>query len=297
MSYHILHVADYGCRLSKERGLLVCKKDSTLLGKIAIEDLRVLVILNEAVSISGTLISELLERDVAVLYCKNYKPVGVSVPLTRTYDAKVVLNQSAGNKNLNSAIWRRLLRAKVENNLACLKLIGAPLGRLTGLSKKIEINEGLCAKEYWRHYFPSIGEFGVGRNPENTGSKANVFLNYAYGILGAMVYRAIIVAGLNHLLGVNHKTYYKNTPLVYDIIEPFRGFADFALYKFLSVSDSNGIREWAIFFGNYLKQTRIRKGIYSVKLLDCPNLVCESLANVYRDKKADLLWTPTLYVS
>lgn len=33
MSYHILHVMDYGCRLVRERGLLVCKKDGGVLGK------------------------------------------------------------------------------------------------------------------------------------------------------------------------------------------------------------------------------------------------------------------------
>ena len=38
MSYHILHISEYGCKLSKERGLLVCKKDGAVLGKIAIED-------------------------------------------------------------------------------------------------------------------------------------------------------------------------------------------------------------------------------------------------------------------
>lgn len=45
MSYHILHIADYGCKLTKERGLLVCKKNNEVIGKIAIEDLRAVVLL------------------------------------------------------------------------------------------------------------------------------------------------------------------------------------------------------------------------------------------------------------
>ena len=53
MSYHILHISEYGCKLSKERGLLVCKKDGAVLGKIAIEDLRAVVIVAGGVSISG----------------------------------------------------------------------------------------------------------------------------------------------------------------------------------------------------------------------------------------------------
>ena len=57
MSYHILHFGDFGCKLTKERGLLVCRKDSALVGKIAIEDLRAVVLTSQAVSISGSAIS------------------------------------------------------------------------------------------------------------------------------------------------------------------------------------------------------------------------------------------------
>ena len=121
MSYHILHIADYGCRLTKERGLLVCKKDNSILGKIALEDLRAVVLLNETVSISGAIMSTLADCDAIIIHCKNFKPVGITIPNNRTYDARVVLNQCAGNKNLNTAIWRRLLLAKVQNNVSCVK--------------------------------------------------------------------------------------------------------------------------------------------------------------------------------
>ena len=47
---------DYGCRLVRERGLLVCKKDGGILGKIALEDLRAVGLLNGAVSLSGDVI-------------------------------------------------------------------------------------------------------------------------------------------------------------------------------------------------------------------------------------------------
>lgn len=124
MSYHILHVMDYGCRLVRERGLLVCKKDGKILGKIALEDLRAVILLNGAVSISGDVIAALSEFDAVIVHCRDFKPVGITVPNNRTYDAKVVLNQSAGNKNLNGAIWRRLLAAKIRNNAECLRQIG-----------------------------------------------------------------------------------------------------------------------------------------------------------------------------
>lgn len=135
MSYHILHVMDYGCKLVRERGLLVCKKDGRILGKIVLEDLRAVVLLNGAVSLSGDVIAALAECDAIVVHCKNFKPVGITVPNNRTYDTNVVLNQSAGNKNLNGAIWRRLLAAKIRNNAECLKQIGIKKCRLFSLAQ------------------------------------------------------------------------------------------------------------------------------------------------------------------
>ena len=296
MSYHILHITDYGCKLTKERGLLVCKKDNNILGKIALEDLRAVVLLNETVSISGAVISTLANYDATIIHCKNFKPVGITVPNNRTYDARVVLNQCSGNKNLNTAIWRRLLSAKIQNNLSCLYRIGIKNPRLAEMAKlpTSEINEAWCAKEYWKHYFPALGEYGQHRNSDDKNSKINTYLNYGYGIMGGIIHRSIIVAGLNYLLGVNHKTYYKNTPLVYDVIEPFRAFVDLALYQYIISTPTPNIRTWAIFFGKFLKDFRVKRNTKTIKLLDSADTICESLANVYRNKKADNLWLPLL---
>ena len=150
MSYHILHIGDFGCKLTKERGLLVCRKDSALVGKIAIEDLRAVVLTSQAVSISGSVISAIVENDAVIVHCLNYKPLGLTIPNMRTYDARVVLNQAAGNKNLNDAIWSRLLRAKVKNGAACLKNMGVKNCRLSAMLNRRggELNEAWCAREY-----------------------------------------------------------------------------------------------------------------------------------------------------
>ena len=296
MSYHILHIADYGCKLVKERGLLVCKKDNNIIGKIALEDLRAVILLNETVSISGAIMATLADYDAVIIHCKNFKPVGITIPNIRTYDARVVLNQSAGNKNLNSAIWRRLLLAKVQNDASCLLKIGIKQPRLVEMAKLPvnDINEAWCAKEYWKHYFPALGEYGQRRNPKDGDSRVNIYLNYGYGIMSGIIHRSIIIAGLNYLLGVNHKTYYKNTPLVYDLIEPFRAFVDFLLYEYMNNIEVPTIRSWAVFFGKRLKELRLKKGKNTIKLIDAPDVLCESLANVYRNKKADVLWVPIL---
>ena len=297
MSYHILHIDEYGCKLYKSRGLLVCEKDGITLGRIALCDIRALVVLSQGVAISEAVFAELLANDAIIVHCKNYKTVGVSMPNIRTNDAKVVLNQAAGNKNLNNAIWRRLLFGKVGNCVSCLKLMGIKDSRLECIYKANYAlpNEALCAKEYWKHYFPQLGEYGQRRQTvEENISPVNAFLNYGYGIMGGIIHRSLIIAGLNFLLGVNHKTYYKNTPLVYDVIEPFRAFVDYALYKYNLTTNTPNLREWSRFFGKYLKDMRVKKGCTSLKLIDATDTLCESLANAYRQKKAELLWVPKL---
>ena len=296
MSYHVLHVSDYGCKLVKERGLLVCKKNGFVVGKIALEDLRAVILLNEMVSISGAVISALADNDAAIIHCKDFKPIGITIPNCRTYDARVVLNQASGNKNLNEAIWRRLLHAKIENNVACLERAGVVNSRISAMFQEAKgnLNEAWFAREYWKKYFPLLGEYGKRRDPGDKSSRANQMLNYGYGVMGGIIHRSIIVSGLNSLLGVNHKTYYKNTPLVYDLIEPFRAFVDYALYEYsLSNVDTN-MRSWCVHFGRFLADMRVKKNTGSVKLLDASDIMCESLANVYRHKKADNLWLPRL---
>ena len=297
MSYHILHINDYGCRLTKERGLLVCEKDGRQMGKIAFEDLRAVVLLNEAQSISGAVMSAITANDAIIIHCKNFKPVGITIPNNRTYDAKVVLNQARGNKNLNSAIWRKLLGAKIENSASCLELIGVKCANIPqiSLNGQKNLNEARYAREYWKRYFPMLGEYGMRRNPEDKTSPANIFLNYGYGIMGGLIQRNVIVSGLNYLLGVNHKTYYKNIPLVYDIIEPLRSFVDYALYKYNLSDNTPNIRSWAVYLGKFLSNTRVRKGSRTIKLMDATDALCESLANAYREKKADNLWVPKFH--
>ena len=296
MSYHILHIVDYGCRLLKEHGLLVCEKESRIVGKIAIEDLRAVILLNGAQSISGAIMSAIIENDAIIIHCKNFKPIGTTIPNNRTYDARVVLNQARGNKNLNSAIWRKLLSAKIENSASCLKLIGVKNEMIppVHICGQKTLNEAYYAREYWRRYFPIFGECGGRRDPADKSSSINTFLNYGYGIMGGLLQRSVIISGLNYLLGVNHKTYYKNIPLVYDIIEPFRAFVDYALYKYYLSDNTPSLRAWAVYFGKFLSNTRVSKGAMTLKLMDAADVLCESLANACRCKKAETLWVPKL---
>ena len=54
----------------------------------------------------------------------------------------------------------------------------------------------------------------------------NAMLNYAYGILYSEVDRACIIAGLDPFVGLLHTDNYNKRSLTFDLIEPFRIWAD-----------------------------------------------------------------------
>jgi CRISPR-associated protein Cas1 len=61
----------------------------------------------------------------------------------------------------------------------------------------------------------------------------NAVLNYCYGILYSRVEKACIIAGLDPFVGFLHTDNYNKKSLVFDLIEPFRIFAELpAVYLF-----------------------------------------------------------------
>lgn len=125
-------------------------------------------------------------------------------------------------------------------------------------------------------------------------ARPNVFLNYGYTVLAALVHRALLIQGLNPLLGVYHKTYYRKHPLVYDLMEPFRACVDLLLAEYLQQSIFPSISEWAKFIGQNLRRFRIARYRASVKLMDAVDVAAASLANCYRARSAAMLWLPQL---
>jgi CRISPR-associated protein Cas1 len=85
--------------------------------------------------------------------------------------------------------------------------------------------EAQAARIYWQALF---GEDASGetfrRDPEGEG--INLYLNYGYAVLRAIVARALCAAGLHPSLGVHHHNRYDTFCLADDLMEPFRPLVD-----------------------------------------------------------------------
>lgn len=88
--------------------------------------------------------------------------------------------------------------------------------------------EGSAAAAYWRTLGPlPPKEFQFEtRSRHPSLDPANAMINYAYGVLYSNVERACVIAGLDPFVGFLHTDNYNKKSLVFDMIEPFRIYAD-----------------------------------------------------------------------
>lgn len=298
MSYHILHITTPNCYLSVDKGLLFCSwKDGTK-NSIALSDIRAVIVATQGVSFSNNAIVRLLENNVVILHCNNsYVPVGWSVPLERIVRTKVFYNQIAQNSDFERALWDKLLYSKVCNQAKNLDLIGNNEHNLYNLINKPLMNEANIAKQYWQNYFIKIGN-PMKREHLNAETFENGCLNYGYAVINSLVYRSIIVHGLIASLGVHHKGKYKSTPLVYDLMEPYRAFIDYYFFLFVldykSDYEVENYKSWFKYLADCIKNYRLKINNISYKLIDSIDIYVEKIVDAYMKFDVSQIFLPDI---
>lgn len=296
MSHHILHVFQHGALLSKERGFITCKAADQPERRLPHADIRAVIIAARGVTLTSHFLSAILEGDGIVLHCdESYQPCGITAPLARIVDTQAFLNQTAQPMRLNARLWREMLRGKTANQARVLESKNIRSGHLDLALKRGEFDESNCARRYWQLYFPAIG-WGGSKRDRKADSPPNQMLNYGYAVLAALCHRSLVIHGLSPLLGVQHKPRYRAHPLVYDLMEPFRPAVDLMLAEFMVLPEVT-MRAWCKHVGTQLRETRVRHGQYSLKLMDAIDASANSLARSYAEKDSDVFWVPDLAVA
>lgn len=299
MSYHILHITKQGSYISIDKGLLFCEiKATNECYKIAIDDIKAVVICTPAVSFSNNAIATLLKNDVVIQHCdRNFQPIGWSTPLARIVKTKVFNNQIKQNEEFEIKLWKKIVKQKALNQAKVLDLIGCDTHNLYNLINKPLMNEANIAKQYWRDYFFYLSE-PMKREHQNAQTFENTCLNYGYAILKTIIYRSILVHGLLPNLGIHHKGNFKTTPLVYDLTEPFRAFVDYYLYKFSQnypdEFENEEIQEWIKFIPNCLKDYRIEHKEHSYKIVDIIDIYIEEIASAFSSFDCSKIFLPKI---
>jgi len=220
---------------TKEEQLIITDPISkTAKGRIAIEDIALLLLDNKQITISNQLLLRLQGNNVALITCDaHHLPFGLMLPMYghTTYSERIKV-QIAISEPLKKQLWKQTVVQKIKNQEALLKLYDKPAATMedywTSTKSGDSTNcEGKAAVHYWKYLFKNFSRDRAGNSPNN-------MLNFGYAILRSIVARALVSSGLNPIFGIFHKNKYNPYCLADDIMEPYRPFVDKLVVNFIS---------------------------------------------------------------
>lgn len=253
-----IFINTYGTSVKMVDGLLSIKHEDKI-NKVPLTKVKTLY-LTRSIYISTDVIYACLENGIDLLITeRNGRPLGRlwnnkfgSISTIRKYQ----LDFARGTQVTPWVI--KQLTDKIENQrdlLFCLLTLDEPHEQLisdtaTQMNKVIEkmalsaddaiqeagprirALEGQAAKLYFtviNKHLPFRFQFSA-RSRHPALDMVNAMLNYVYGILYGHIESALIKVGLDPYIGLFHRDEYNRPVLTYDVIEPFRPWADWVVF-------------------------------------------------------------------
>lgn len=209
------------------------KEDRT----VPIEDIGVVVLESQQITISHGCMAALLRNNVALISCdQTHMPTGLLLPLdggsTQTERFRYQIEASLP---LKKQLWQQTIQQKIYNQARVLEELGLEVNNMLRWSRSVKSGdpdnyEGRAAAFYWQNIFSEFMDF----NRSRSGEPPNNLLNYGYAILRAIVARALVSSGLLPTLGIFHRNKYNAYCLADDIMEPYRPYVDQIVYDIIS---------------------------------------------------------------
>ena len=197
--------------------------------QVPIEDIGLLILDHQQITITQALIAKLLENNVALITCNHtHHPTGLLLNLDgHTLQSQRFQAQLDATVPLKKQLWQQTIIAKIENQRALLQQEGAEYKMLNTYAKNVksgdsENHEAKAAAYYWKRIFPDFLDFKRDRD----GLPPNNLLNYGYAILRALIARSLVGSGLLPTLGIFHRNQYNAYCLADDAMEPYRPYVD-----------------------------------------------------------------------
>lgn len=204
---------------------------------VPIEDIGVLLLEHQQITISHSCISAMLQNNVAIISCDSaHMPTGLILPLDGgNTQAERFRYQIEASLPLKKNLWQQTIQQKIYNQARVLEEIGFDVVNMYRWSRSVRSGdpdnyEGRAAAYYWQTIFSKYIEF----NRYRAGDPPNNLLNYGYAILRAVVARALVSSGLLPTLGIFHRNKYNAYCLADDIMEPYRPYVDRLVYEIVA---------------------------------------------------------------
>lgn len=209
------------------------KEDRT----VPIEDIGVVVLESQQITISHGCMAALLQNNVALISCdSSHMPTGLLLPLDGgSTQTERFRHQIEASQPLKKQLWQQTIQQKIYNQARVLQDVGVDVDNMFRWAKSVKSGdpdnfEGRAAAYYWQNIFKKFMDFTRNR----AGEPPNNLLNYGYAILRAIVARALVSSGLLPTLGIFHRNKYNAYCLADDIMEPYRPYVDRIVYKIVA---------------------------------------------------------------
>ncbi len=228
--------------------------------QVPIEDIGIVILDHQQITITQALIAKLLANNTALITCNDtHHPTGLMLNLDgNTLQSQKFKAQIEASQPLKKQLWQQTVSAKIANQAALLGIEKAANGILLRYAKDVKSgdsgnHEAKAAAYYWKHLFPDFLQF----KRDRYGEPPNNLLNYGYAILRAVVARNLVGSGLLPTLGIFHRNQYNAYCLADDIMEPYRPFVDQVVCKIISMN------------GQYLDMTpAMKKELLTIPVID-----------------------------
>lgn len=195
----------------------------------AIEDIGLVVLDHQQITITQSVLAKLLENNTAVVTCNHtHHPTGLLLNLDgHTLQSQRFQHQVAASVPLQKQLWQQTVIAKITNQAHLLGQKRIANKTLFNLAAKVKSGdsdncEAQAAAYYWKNLFPEFLNFKRSRE----GEPPNNLLNYGYAILRAVMARSLVGSGLLPTLGIFHRNQYNAYCLADDMMEPYRPYVD-----------------------------------------------------------------------
>jgi len=279
-------------KLRREHYSLAIEQEQTAF--VPFEDIAVIMLNHREISLTHPVLSACGEYGISLFATSDtHHPSGVFLPfLSHSRATRWLRFQLDLPRPLAKQTWAAIVRKKVANQAACLKLAGIDgADRLNALAQKVKSGdstriEGQAAAFYFTQLFGR--EFHRGQE-----RWLNAALNYGYAVLRGTIARGLVAHGLLPSLGLFHASEQNAFNLADDLIEPFRPLVDLYVAKPRSVDNAEllpGDKAELIALLNV--DMGMTGGATSA--LNAIELAIESLARIYESGAQGTLELPSL---
>ncbi len=226
MSWRVVVISSR-CKLDYSMNYMVIRGEETQ--RILIDEIAVLILENNAVSMTGCLLSSLLEKKIKVILCDSTRsPQAEMLPYYGAHNSSLKIKQQIAWKDeIKQQTWTQIVREKILNQSKLLVKYekSKESEMLQGYTKEIKSGdisnrEGHAAKVYFNALFGMKFTRSDEENPINSA------LNYGYSLILSAFNREVVLNGYLTQLGLAHDNQFNHYNLSCDLMEPFRIIVD-----------------------------------------------------------------------